>query len=315
MSLGEKILKLRKKQGLSQEELGDKVKVTRQTISNWELGETSPNPEQLKLLSKELQVSIDELLDNDIKDIMVKKVSNTEKLSIKSLKLTKILLFTILGVIALFIILVITKIIVKNIRYRGPFVEETIYCKLYGEEHSYSIRYYEETGEPFELGGDAYFSYILDLGKYNDAHQIFYVINDYVKRNGGTCEMIKDKDLNDIVNMYIKEGSLTNTGATIVIEEKVDYEISYGEPFKIEKFDYSTNTWEDLKIICDDCAFNLPAYSVTPDKPLELKQDWEMLYGKLPKGLYRIVKEAFFDSDRPISEDDTYQISVEFLID
>ena len=37
MSLGEKILKLRKQKGLSQEELGEKVKVTRQTISNWEL--------------------------------------------------------------------------------------------------------------------------------------------------------------------------------------------------------------------------------------------------------------------------------------
>ena len=52
MSLGNKILELRKKKGLSQEQLGEKVDVTRQTISNWELGETSPNPEQLKLLSK-----------------------------------------------------------------------------------------------------------------------------------------------------------------------------------------------------------------------------------------------------------------------
>ena len=40
--------------------------VTRQTIFNWELDETAPNPEQLKLLSKALQVSIDILVDNDI---------------------------------------------------------------------------------------------------------------------------------------------------------------------------------------------------------------------------------------------------------
>ena len=44
MELGKKILELRKKKGLSQEELGEKINVTRQTISNWELGETSPNP-------------------------------------------------------------------------------------------------------------------------------------------------------------------------------------------------------------------------------------------------------------------------------
>lgn len=69
--LGENILKLRKKLGLSQEQLGEKVGVTRQTISNWELNETSPNPEQLKLLSKALKVSIDELLNNDVQNILV----------------------------------------------------------------------------------------------------------------------------------------------------------------------------------------------------------------------------------------------------
>lgn len=65
MSLGKNILKLRKKNGLSQEQLGDKLNVSRQTISNWEIGETSPNSNQLKILSKELKVSIDELLEND----------------------------------------------------------------------------------------------------------------------------------------------------------------------------------------------------------------------------------------------------------
>ena len=44
MKLGENILKLRKQNGLSQEQLGEKVNVTRQTISNWELNETTPNP-------------------------------------------------------------------------------------------------------------------------------------------------------------------------------------------------------------------------------------------------------------------------------
>ena len=77
MKLGDKILELRKKNGFSQEDLGEKIGVTRQTISNWELGETAPNPEQLKLLSKYLNVSIDELLDNEIHNVLVHKVSNT----------------------------------------------------------------------------------------------------------------------------------------------------------------------------------------------------------------------------------------------
>lgn len=72
MTLGENIHNLRKSKKLSQEELAEKVNVTRQTISNWELGETSPNPEQLKLLSKILDISIDDLVSNEIKKIKKK---------------------------------------------------------------------------------------------------------------------------------------------------------------------------------------------------------------------------------------------------
>lgn len=66
MQLGKNIHNLRKQQGLSQENLAEKINVTRQTISNWELGETSPNPEQLILLSRTLNKSIDELVGNEI---------------------------------------------------------------------------------------------------------------------------------------------------------------------------------------------------------------------------------------------------------
>lgn len=56
------ILQLRTKSGLSQEELAEKVFVTRQAVSRWENGETIPNTETLKLLSKEFDVSINTLL-------------------------------------------------------------------------------------------------------------------------------------------------------------------------------------------------------------------------------------------------------------
>ncbi|MBQ3020699.1 MAG: helix-turn-helix transcriptional regulator [Bacilli bacterium] len=106
MTLGEKIFELRKKCGLSQEQLGEKINVTRQTISNWELGETSPNPEQLKLLSKELNISIDELLDNNIQSVLVKKVSNTEKLAGVVLRVLKCLgiifiIFLVIDIVSL----------------------------------------------------------------------------------------------------------------------------------------------------------------------------------------------------------------------
>ena len=73
IKLGENILRLRKETNLLQEALGDIIGVTRQMISNWELEETAPNPEQLKLLSKAFNISIDDLLNNDIQNIIVKK--------------------------------------------------------------------------------------------------------------------------------------------------------------------------------------------------------------------------------------------------
>lgn len=62
METREIILELRTQKGLSQEELAEKVMVTRQAVSRWENGETIPNTETLKLLSKEFDVSINTLL-------------------------------------------------------------------------------------------------------------------------------------------------------------------------------------------------------------------------------------------------------------
>ncbi|MBQ4369909.1 MAG: helix-turn-helix domain-containing protein [Oscillospiraceae bacterium] len=53
---------LREKHGLTQEQLAGRVLVTRQAVSRWETGETQPNTDTLKLLSKEFDVSINTLL-------------------------------------------------------------------------------------------------------------------------------------------------------------------------------------------------------------------------------------------------------------
>lgn len=107
MTLGENIYTLRKKTGLSQEQLGEQIKVTRQTISNWELNETSPNTEQLKLLSKAFNISIDELLDNDVKTVLVEKISNTEKLAGMVIKILKIAGIVFAGIFAVDLIALI----------------------------------------------------------------------------------------------------------------------------------------------------------------------------------------------------------------
>ncbi len=62
MDSHEIIKNLRMKQNLTQEELAERVMVTRQAVSRWETGETQPNTETLKLLSREFDVSINTLL-------------------------------------------------------------------------------------------------------------------------------------------------------------------------------------------------------------------------------------------------------------
>ena len=57
MDIGKKIFELRKQNNLSQEALAEKVGVARQTISKWELGETSPDIKQAKELSNIFRVS------------------------------------------------------------------------------------------------------------------------------------------------------------------------------------------------------------------------------------------------------------------
>ena len=62
MTVQDTIKNLREKHGLSQGQLAERVMVTRQAVSRWETGETQPNTETLKLLSKEFDVSINTLL-------------------------------------------------------------------------------------------------------------------------------------------------------------------------------------------------------------------------------------------------------------
>lgn len=188
MKLGDNIQKLRKNLKLSQEQLAEKIDVTRQTISNWELGETSPNPEQLKLLSKALNVSIDELLNNDVKSVIIDKVSNTEKLAgiiIKILKVIGILFVTyfIICILAIFLFSVIkdssTKTLISN---QTTQLECTIDNKTY--------RYMVETDSDdnlIEASGSEYIENILTNKKFNRGKTMIEYINSYFKDNDGHC--------------------------------------------------------------------------------------------------------------------------------
>lgn len=64
MDFNEKLMELRKKKGWSQEELGNRLNVTRQTVSKWELAQTTPEMDKLIEISQLFDISLDELLNN-----------------------------------------------------------------------------------------------------------------------------------------------------------------------------------------------------------------------------------------------------------
>lgn len=188
MNLGEKILNLRKEAKLSQEQLAEKLGVTRQTISNWELNETSPDINQAKDLSKVFNISLDELTNNDIKSILESRVSNTEKLAGLILKILKVI-----GVLFLVLLIIdfISIIVVATLRQKGTVelesTEVEMTCRL--DEQAYLIT----------IGSDGYFNCSNcsaeiqhelknEYVDYSDLEGTVSKIENYFITQNGTCD-------------------------------------------------------------------------------------------------------------------------------
>ena len=84
MELYEKIVFLRRKNGLSQQELADKLEISRQSVYKWEQGLTSPDITKLPELAKIFNVTVDELLNNDIDEKELAKDKVIENLENKN---------------------------------------------------------------------------------------------------------------------------------------------------------------------------------------------------------------------------------------
>lgn len=218
MELGSKISELRKKFNLSQEQLAEKINVTRQTISNWELGQTVPDIVQAKEISKIFHVTLDELTNNDVKDILVEKISNTEKMANTTIKVLKILcIITICFLIAI-ISLNITLIIKNKNEEKNIHVEEQAYRKymdnittkkfiinIDDKKYSYSIQYgedYVHIADCFTLVSDSseetdenyetFLNYIWQSYKnHSDVRNQIDDLKQYFEEKGGTWEEIK----------------------------------------------------------------------------------------------------------------------------
>ena len=108
MKLADKLVYLRKKQGLSQLKLAEMMNVSRQAISRWETGIAVPSAENLKYLGNLYNVSLDYLFNNDVDEMEenekapeeIAEISNNGKKHSKKrkTKLVIILCFVLLAV-------------------------------------------------------------------------------------------------------------------------------------------------------------------------------------------------------------------------
>lgn len=179
MNFGEQLLNLRKSKNLSQEELANKIGVTRQTISKWELGDTTPDLKQLDSLTKVFDVSMNELTNN--------YKGNEIGKNIISNKVFKFLLVLIIGIIILCVL--------YNTGYNNGLNNISKYsnidvtCTINDQNNYFKISYQNDNGIVSSMSGTTYLINSL-YGEREDVTvvEMVNVLNEYFVSNGGSCK-------------------------------------------------------------------------------------------------------------------------------
>ena len=124
MNLSKQIKRLREEAGFSQEELSEKIYVSRQTISNWENAKTYPDIISIIKLSDLYQISLDELLKGD--DKMIEHLNESTNIVSSNKKLICVAIINII----LFFGLVIFNTIISNNKYLLASVLVIAMCSI-----------------------------------------------------------------------------------------------------------------------------------------------------------------------------------------
>ena len=161
MKINEKIMNLRKKAGLSQEELAEKLNVTRQTVSKWELGTINPKMDKISEMSKIFNVTLEELTNEE--EILEEKASsNTDTEKDKTTKDTNVRKWPIIliGVLLIALVMVlIYRIIImgsifgigKKIINKGSDIINDISSSMNNTNKDYQKAYEENQNKAMEL--------------------------------------------------------------------------------------------------------------------------------------------------------------------
>ena len=198
MYFSENLIKLRKGKGWSQEDLADKLDISRQAVSKWEVGTSKPDIDNLMKLSKLFSKPIDELVNN--------KIVHTEAMSIvvKKRDFKHDLLLWLRGLIVLLIVLLVIDTIYKFTMLFIITMGEQKYKEL--DNYHYVVTTYDDTN-------------LISKEESWYKEGISKTINStYV--NGNPQEMITYLDYQNNIG-YILDGN-TNMKLNIDVKEKFD---------------------------------------------------------------------------------------------
>ena len=184
MDIGNKILELRKESKLSQEQLAEKMNVARQTISKWELGETTPDLAQSKLLSQIFNVSLDELTNNEIRNILIDKVDNNEKLIKKIINILKIIL---LVTVIIVITLLFTVFCKEYFDVQPVETMQSIECMINEKKYTYEVWQNNETPYMIDKIVTQDTNLNIDSKEYINFQDVFQAIEESIISRGGIC--------------------------------------------------------------------------------------------------------------------------------
>ena len=137
MKFNEKIIMLRINKNLSQEDLGNELGVARQTISKWELGETTPEMDKLIKMSEIFEITLDDLIKDTEPNIDKNNDNNTntQKLAGLVIKILKGIGIFIIIVFAITVIMMIMGLVsYNNMKYDSKGVVEEIEENIIMEE-------------------------------------------------------------------------------------------------------------------------------------------------------------------------------------
>ncbi len=312
MKLGEKILTYRKKLGLSQEQLGEKVGVSRQTVSKWEIGQTIPELEKMILLAKTFETTIDELVkdENEI-------VENEEREKVEKSKNNKI--------IKLFNFILIITIAVVGIIFAVILYRYLMICGLKNKFEGAGKEPIDENGISFSMENYRIRENIsrIEYNAYTDKKEITYynLKNKYKKIYGNYYEPDRieyaDYDTNEYydidcinktykkTNAYdlpvdIQEG-LTGKDWMINVEILANFDLSSSGKWKIAtNFDYNIKIINDeyhidnYKYYEDFISFNVSKWRVNfskyeyEDKVNAINSDYTIDYGVVDENLVKL---------------------------